>query len=309
MLGKLRCENTQAAIFAAVKNLHTFQDHSAPVYCIARGKDEQHIFSASGDRFVVEWNIATFQQTGFTIRLEKPAYSVCYVQANAQLVIGDSDGGLHIVDTVARKELRYFTVHTKGVYDLVEDARQGLLYAAGGDGVLTVWNTSDWSLLRKIPLSDQKLRQLSLDRDGHRLAVARKDGYISILETAFYNELERLPGHEGGSSAVAFHPTKNALFSGGRDAHLKIWMEEKEWLSMPAHYFAIYGIAFDVEAGLFATCSRDKTWKLWSLKELTVLEKIEVKGSGHTHSVNRILRQNGCWITCGDDRSIRIWQE
>lgn len=296
-----------------MKKLHTFKDHSAAVYSISAGSEEHTLFSASGDRFVVEWDIHSFGFAGFTVKLEHPAYSVRYIVEYGFVLIGTSAGGLHVVDRKSKRELRHFAVHTHGIYDLLYDVRQDFLYVAGGDGVLTIWRVRDWQLMRTLVLSEEKLRQLALSNDGSRLAIACKDGRIIMVETMFFNTVYEWAAHTEGTGAVAFHPLRSVLMSGGKDAYLKAWDARslifQQVLSLPAHNFAIYAMAFSEDSRQMATASRDKTWKLWDASALDVIQRFDAKVGGHTHSVNKVIRLSNRWITCGDDRQIMVWGE
>ena len=112
-----------------LRAVHTFQDHSGPIYGLCPGRSADTVFTASGDRFVVEWNIRTLQQERFAVKLEHPAYKVLFISEFNLLIIGNSIGGLHVIDTTTKKELRYFTTHTNGIYDI-----QCLVYARFSTG-------------------------------------------------------------------------------------------------------------------------------------------------------------------------------
>jgi WD repeat-containing protein 61 len=129
----------------------------------------------------------------------------------------------------------------------------------------------------------------------------------------FFNTVHEWTAHTEGASSVAFHPSRAALISGGKDAHLTVWDLRNDTLSIhPVHtcsQFAIYSMAFSEKGDRMATSSRDKTWKVWDAATLEVVERIDVKNGGHSHSVNKVIRWCERWITCGDDRQVAVWTE
>ncbi len=288
----------------------SFTEHAGAVYALAQGRQPHTFFSASADKHVVEWNSNSQKQEPFVVKLEQAAYSILYDQESGKLFIGNALGGLHVIDAESKQELRYFTTHTNGIYDFALDQKRGQLIVAGGDGFLSVWNISTLELVRNIPLCNMKLRQLAVNVEENSIAVACGDGCVRILDLDFFNEQQTIAAHEEGATSVAWHPTKSVLLSGGKDAHLKVWNMKDAYkcvLSIPAHNYAIYSIAFG--HSICATASRDKTIKIWDAQSFDSLQRLDAKSGGHSHSVNKILFQNEKLISCGDDRQIIIWNK
>ena len=289
---------------------HTFQGHSAAVYGLCEGKSGQTFFSVSGDKFIVEWDSIKCLQTGRNVRLEEVGYAVWYDERRDLLVAGTASGNLHVMDLAGKKELRNLAFHTKGIYDLIFHADTSLLYVAGGDGVLSVWKFPEMELIRAIPLSSEKLRQIALNNENGLVAVASGDGLIRVLELGGLNELAGLDAHRDGATSLAWHPVKSALITGGKDAMLRCWSVEdnyRELVAIPAHRYAIYSIVFDKSAQVFITGSRDGTIKVWDSNELNVVQKVSATAGGHTHSVNKIIRLGDYFLSAGDDKKIHQW--
>lgn len=286
---------------------YEWREHSAAIYCICEGRQNATVFSAAGDRLVVEWNIKTKVQEPFAVKMEHPAYSVLFIPENEFLWIGSSVGNIHIIDTKQRIEFKNFTTHNHGIFDLRYDERNRLIYAAGGDGLLSVYSI-DGAWIRTIPIAPGKIRQIAVHPKEKKIALACGDGSVRVFETDFLNEIETLQAHEDSATAVCWHPTKEVLLTGGKDARLKAWHQQELMLDIPAHHYAIYSIVPTVlnDQVIIATSSRDKTIKLWDGNDLSPLQRIDK--DAHSHSVNRLL-----WITpeqlvsSSDDRRLILW--
>jgi len=276
---------------------------------MASGRNKNTVFTASGDRFIAEWNLDTLQPEPFAAKLSQPAYAVLFIEEFELLIAGNSVGGFHVIDVGEKKELHLFNIHTNGIYDLAFDKLRNQLIVAGGDGVLSIWSIPDFQLLRKIPLSGRKLRQLAISETKDFVAVACGDGSIRLLDLVLFNEIKNISAHENGVSAVSWHPTKPVLVSGGKDALMKCWNIKDDYaevLSLPAHNFAIYSVAF--HGSICATASRDKTIKIWDSASFEPLQKLDVKSGGHSHSVNKVLWMGQKLVSCGDDRQVIVWK-
>jgi len=259
---------------------------------------------------VAQWDLSSGTQLPFAARTDSPVYALEFSESSKLLFIGCSDGKIHVVDTQNRQELKAWALHQGSVFDLKLDRMRNRLLAVSGDGVLSVWDLAEMLLLRTIPLSSGKLRQLALSPDNRMIAVADNQGPVHILDAESYHTITTLSAHADGSTAVAWHPSKPVLLSGGKDAYLRCWNvtdDFNEILAFAAHQASIYSMVFLPDNMEFATCSRDKTIKIWDAKNLDPIRRIDFSNGGHKHSVNKLLPMNGHLISAGDDRSINVF--
>jgi WD40 repeat protein len=297
-----------------VKKLIQFNGHAMGVYALEQGHNPETVFSGAGDKFVAEWNFETLMPERFSVKMDQTVYSLCHIAEKKQLYIGDSLGHLHLVNLDTKQEERNIEAHGKGIFEIVYNKHKAQLYTLGGDGVLRIWQLPDLRLLLSLPIGLGKLRNAALNTNESMLAIADGDGPVRIFETEFYNEVACLPAHDKGSGAVAWHPFKPLLITGGRDAHLRFWKTDENFRlvrEIPAHNYAIYAIRFHPNDWCCATASRDKTIKIWDSATFDEPIRIDRKAyQGHLNSVNAIhwLQHPQLLISAGDDRIINAWE-
>lgn len=291
-----------------------FTGHKGSVYALSPAPDPDHFLSAGGDGSVVRWDLKD-PGKGITEARVGRAIFAMHGAPGQLLYIGDEDGGLHVVDLAARKEVQLERPHVKGIFAFAE-LPDGRLVVAAGDGSISVWNTGGGdghriALQRKVPLTDEKVRDLALSPDGGLLAVACGDGTIHILDSTGLNERFTLPGHEIGANSLAWHPDKPVLVSGGKDGHLRLWRTDTGFRPLhafPAHKDTIYSIAFSPDGSKLASAARDKTAKLWNAETLSPLSRMDRNSGGHGYSVNAVLWMgNDAVITASDDKAVVAW--
>ncbi len=303
-----------------IKKVAHLKGHSAGIFSLEQGREPYSIFSGSSDKMVAEWslkNISGSQSTGplgFSIKADSFIYSICHIPSKKLLVIGLYSGAIHIFDLAEKKEIKFIALHQTPIFDLRYCKKNNSIYALSGDGSFSVWNANDYSLITRIILCREKLRNIDFDLEENFAGIACGDGSIRIFETSTHKQITLINAHGLSANCLKFHPNGLSLVSGGRDAYLRCWDltdNFKMFIEIPAHNYAIYDISFSPEKNLFATASRDKTAKIWDSESFDFVARIDKKNSeGHTHSVNKVLwtGYQNYLITCGDDRIIMVWE-
>lgn len=287
-----------------------FSGHSGAI--LSLDGFENHIFTGSADHFVARWSLISASQEKFAIQAEHSIYKVKLVLQKTHLILGTSAGSLHIIDLIAKKEIKHFIQHKSAIFEIIENSFKNQLYTTDADGNLAVWNTENWDLLLFIPLACGKIRRIILAENGEKIILACQDGTIKIFETTNFNEETSFQAHKDGTNTLAIFPNRHhLLLSGGKDGYLRVWnlTEGKLISEIPAHNFGIYQVDF-FNLGLnFISISRDKSIKLWDSENLKVIQKIERKQGGHSHAVNAFFKKSEFeLVTVGDDKRIIYWE-
>jgi WD40 repeat protein len=116
------------------------------------------------------------------------------------------------------------TGHGDEVYHVEFSPRGDLLASAGKDGMVLIWETRTWKLVREIGASRTEVNIATFSPDGHTLATVDDDGELKLWEIATGRlELERL-AHKGDAVIAQFTPDGKTIITGGRkDGCAKLW--------------------------------------------------------------------------------------
>ncbi len=296
------------------KKILELKGHAMAVYAVAQGREPHLVFTASADKFVAEWNLDTGMPEAFSVKVDTAAYSVKYIESKSLLLIGTSAGHLHVIDLHSKQEIRNLALHQKAIFDIAVNEENGQVISLSAEGLMAVWDSTDWSLVLQIPLGQFKLRQGRYNHDYSRFALVSGDGMLRIFETEFFNEIYTIKAHSDGANAVAWHPNGKQLITGGKDAYLRFWDVDNDYQKLkeiPAHNFAIYSIVFSPNGRFCASASRDKTIKIWDANAFDMPLRIDRKShQAHVNSVNSLYWSPFNSILCSgsDDKALMLWQ-
>ena len=294
---------------------HRFAGHQGSIYALVKGEEVGIFYSGAGDKIVAQWDL---HHPGDGILIAKATdsiYCMHFLPEQSRLLIGQGNGGVHIVDLTVNKEERLLKLHDQAVFGIQSSSKHNLIFTLGGDGILSILNDQTFEVIQRIRLSEKKLRAIVINKKQDAIFVGCGDGSIVELSLPTLEITHRFQAHglDFSVNALTFSPDETKLLSGSRDAHLNIFQLDNYGLisSIPAHNYAIYDIAFDPTENYFATASRDKSVKIWDYHSLSVLERLEGNdGKGHINSVNKLLwLDDGTLLSAGDDRAVQAWKK
>ena len=293
------------------------REHTSSIYALASLPGTHEVISSGGDGLVLAWDTSRPGEVRAIARIPNAVYALYAHPSGDLLITGTSNGELHVIDLNAKQERQRIKAHDKGIFHItaLNDHR---LACAGGDGTLSVWrlvadlhgDVPHLVLERSIPLSDAKLRSMDAAPGGGSLAVACGDGSIRVLDTELFNDAANFHAHDEGVTAVAHHPGKPVLMSGGKDGFIRVWHTGEDHrliLEFAAHRSAIYQIAVDEKQRFIATAGRDKMVKLWDGSTFEPRQRSDHHVGGHSHSVNALIWSGNDLYSGGDDRRLVRW--
>jgi WD40 repeat protein len=295
-----------------IEKVNDLIGHEGAIYALEESFESNKCYSAGFDNIVVEWDLELATNPIGIAKLPSKAFSILKIEFLGLLLVGTAQGGVHVIDIKTKKEIKFLFVQKDMIFDLLFISEKLQLIVVSADGTMAVWNTADWSLIEQQKISDKKLRCVL--HFNHQLLIGCEDGSIRILNDSSFQEINQITTHDNGFgvNTLIVSPCGKYLLSGSRDGHLNVHdISNKFELvnRIPAHNFAVYDIKYSPDTSLFATVSRDKSFKIWDADTFKVLSKTDFKNGGHKASVNALLwTKNNQIVTTGDDRSIKVWK-
>jgi len=260
---------------------------------------------------VAAWDLLNPETGTLIAKLPNSVYALCHVADNDVLVAGHNYDGIHLLDWKNKKEIGSLQLTKAAIFDI--QSHQQFLFVATGDGNLLKVDSKSLIVTQQTQTTDKSARTISINHDSGELAVGYSDHCIRVFDLDTMTLKHAWTAHNNSVFTLRFSPNGKYLYSGSRDARLKVWDAQKAYIQVEevvAHLYAINHLDFSPDGKHFVTCSMDKSVKVWESEKIRLLKVIDrARHAGHGTSVNKVL-----WtafhdqvISGSDDRTISVW--
>jgi WD40 repeat protein len=294
-----------------IQKLHTLTGHRDCVYTIASGPLPNVFFSAAGDGMVVQWDLLHPEEGERIAQLPNSIYALQYVRDRDVLIAGHNYQGIHLLDWSTKKEIASLKMGAAPIFDI--QVLDNNCFVASGDGSVTVVDLETMSVRKRLAFSQKNARAVALHSGRGEMAVGYSDHFIRVFRLEDFTLQQEWLAHSNSVFTLAYTPDGKSLFSGSRDAHLKVWSADNGYelyREIIAHLYSIHHMTFSPDGKHFVTCSMDKSVKVWRTDDMILLKVIDkARHAGHGTSVNKLLWTSfkNQLISASDDRTLSIW--
>lgn len=182
-------------------------------------------FGASklGQLLVWEWKSESYilKQQGHFDAMNTLVYS----QDGSKLITGADDGKIKVWDAISGFSIVTFTEHTSAVTALEFSKRGNVLFSASLDGSIRAWDMIRYRNFRTFTAANRiQFTSLAIDPSGEVVCAGSNDDFdIHLWSVQTGQLLDRLSGHEGPVSSLAFGGEGGLLASASWDRTVRVW--------------------------------------------------------------------------------------
>jgi periodic tryptophan protein 2 len=228
-------------------------------------------FGASklGQLLVWEWQSESYilKQQGHFDSMNALVYS----PDGQKIVTIADDGKIKVWDVTSGFCIVTFTEHSSGV-TACEFAKKGnVLFTSSLDGSIRAWDLIRYRNFRTFTAPTRlSFSSLAVDPSGEVVCAGSLDSFdIHIWSVQTGQLLDRLAGHEGPISSLAFAPDGGVVVSGSWDHTVRIWsIFDRTQTSEPLQLQAdVLDVAFRPDSRQLAVSTLDGQLTFWSVSE------------------------------------------
>jgi WD40 repeat protein len=254
--------------------------HENNIRAMVTRKGSNHIYTAGGEGKILRWSYQNGQWVAEDLvgaRANRLITSMDVSPDGNWIAVGgnfnSSNPKANFVELFDMRNLAGGPRNIQGFVGEVGD----IIFAPDNNGFYVRDNEGysirycDLKTVREVVGFREKIRDIALSPDGSKIAGAvdnANKGTLYTWDTKSYTQNLVYQNARAGLYAVSFHPDGNQLVIGDAAGQVKIIMEGLVVRELSGHTSTIQVIDMNHSGTFIATASRDKTVRLWNLKNL-----------------------------------------
>jgi periodic tryptophan protein 2 len=207
-------------------NIHTLSLASSPITYVTTSPDGAWLaFGSSKTGQLLVWEHASeshiLKQSSHLDTLTSLSYS----PDSTRIVTGSDDGLIKIWDIHSGFHVATFTEHTSAVTASRYSKRGNILFTSSLDGSIRAWDMLRYRNFRTFTAPTRlSFTDVAIDPSAEIVCASSHDSFdIHLWNVQTGQLLDRLAGHEGPISTLAFSPDGSTLTSGSWDRTIRLW--------------------------------------------------------------------------------------
>ena len=288
-------------IFKCIKVLNGHTDRVRSLAVVG----SEYLISISDDKTVIVWDILKSFSQKSTTRTSAGLWALALI-SNDSFMTGDTEGSL-----------KMWHINSLGISflaDLKQSSNetstfvfyQNYLITGHLNGFIKIWELFSFRLFMSIKAYNSTLMFITSININERnwFASGSADNEIKIWDSSFKN-IQTLSDQSGSIISLVYLNEIDSLISTSSDMKLKVYKTKdiQQIHSIQAHNRSVQDIAILKRSNLIATCSSDKTIKIWNDSALVAIltDHIDFVYTLEYSSKDNLL------ISSSRDTSIKLW--
>ena len=250
---------------------HRISGHDARVISVAFSPDSQTLITASLDRTAKFWNVAAGASRGATLRHDRDLRWAQFTPDGTAVVTAPNANSETTVDVWAVPDGPR-TMRLRGatgtILRLAFSPNGEFLASAEWDGGgVHVWDFHTGELLWAQRHSSHAVC-VEFSPDGQTLATGGWDNVVRLWSVDNGQQIRSIRPSSAPVETVLWWPSGRWLISGTRDGKIAVMNVQSGDIEQRfnAHSEQVRGLALTIDANTVASCSTDRTLKLWDVR-------------------------------------------
>ncbi len=281
--------------------------HQESVFSVSFSPDGKTFASASVDKTIKLWDLATGREIQTFSGHQSGVVSVSFSPDGKTLASGSSDKTIKLWNIATGKETQTLSGHKKGVNSVSFSPDGKTLASGSGDNTIKLWNIATGKENQTLSGHKKGVNSVSFSPDGKTLASGSYDNTIKLWDLATGKETQTFSGHKKTVNSVSFSPDGKTLASGSEDNTIKLWdlATGKETQTLSGHKEGVNSVSFSPDGKTLASGGSEDTIKLWNL----ATGKETQTFLGHKSFVKSVsFSPDGKTLASGSgDNTIKLW--
>ncbi len=285
----------------------TFTGHYGHLNAVCYHPDGTRILTASDDKLVKEWHVATGEILRTLEGHTNYVNSVCYSPEGTKILSASVDMTIREWSTETGTLIRIYQGHGKRVTHACYSPDGSRMLSSCGDGSIKEWSVESGNCLKTYKEHKQAATHVSYNSRGDKFVSASTDKLIKEWSVGGDVSLRTFAGHTDGVNQVHYNHDETCILSASDDRSVIEWSVTT---MLPAkrytgHHDQVLSACYSRDERKILSASADKTVKEWSVENGVVLKTFE----GHANRVTgaKYSPYGQKIMSASDDKSVREW--
>lgn len=281
--------------------------HADWVRAVAISPDGARAVSASGDRALKVWDVATGALLWTLGGHTGPVFAVALTPDGTQMVSASSDRTLRVWDMATGAHAFSLIGPPGGVSSVTVTADGRRVVSASWDGVIKVWDLWTGAEVWTLTGHSGLIASVAVALDARQAVSASSDRTLKVWDLSAGTQVRTLVGHGRAVASVAITPDGARAVSASGDHSLKVWDlgTGAELGTLAGHTAAVSSVAITPDGRRAVSASWDGTLRVWDLAAAT--EVCALAGHAAAVSLVAIMPDGRHAISASLDHTLRVW--
>lgn len=285
-------------------SLRTLRGHSSAVLSIAFSPDGQRLATGSQDLSVRLWDVTN----GLELRKIQGHFDsitcLAFLSEGRLVATGCADGQVKLWDVDLPTQQRAQPMHVDLIESVAFNPDGNTLASASNDGSVRIWQVETELERYILQREANACLDLAFSPDSQRLAVLGDDATIRLWNVGQMSVIRTISLPTPDAISLAFAPDNRHLAVAINNSAWLMDDEGQRQIEFSGHTDRVSDIAFSHDGQLLATCSSDRTAKLWSLPSGALVRTLDP----HSEPLTGIaFSRDGQLLLTTAGRSAQLW--